>query len=95
MIEDIFSGLKQMGAVRSTDEFSTEWLGREKSYMRCMRARRRHPSSTVLATCAVRLLRTADGLSISRLPPAQENGLKLRSLANKCLEEILTQGARR
>ena len=94
MIEDIFCELRKLGAVRNTDEFSTKWLGREKSYLRCLRARQRDPSSIALATCAVRLLRTADGLSVNLLQPVQAKSIQLRSLANKCLEEILTMGGR-
>lgn len=94
MIEDIFYELKTLGAVHNTDEFSTNWLGREKSYLRCLRAKRREPSSTALATCAVRLLRTADGFNASLLQPSRLKGTKLRSLADRCLEEILTIGGR-
>lgn len=94
MIEEIFYELKGLGAVRTTDEFSTLWLGREKSYLRCLRAKRRDPSSTALATCAVRLLRSADKLNKGQVLPTSHQGTRFRSLANKCLEGILTIGSR-
>ncbi len=55
MIEEIFEQLKDLGAVSSTDDFSTQWLGRERSYMRCLRAKQRDPSAQVLANlcCAL------------------------------------------
>ena len=94
MIETIFEELREIGAVNSSDEFSTKWLGRERSYLRGLRAKQRAASPSVLATCAVRLLKTADGLNINRLPPAKTRSVQLRTLANRCLEQILAEGAR-
>jgi len=91
VIEKIFEKLKDLGAVSSTDDFSMRWLGRERSYMRCLRAKQRDPSAEVLAICAVRLLRTADSLSAT-IPWSRWESL--RSLANTCLEELLSIGAR-
>jgi hypothetical protein len=91
MIEEIFEQLKDLGAVSSTDDFSTKWLGRERSYMRCLRAKQRDPSAQVLATCAVRLLRTADSVGTT-MPWSRRDSL--RSLANTCLEALLSTGVR-
>ena len=95
MIEGIFEEMRGIGAVASSDEFSTEWLGRERSYLRGLRAKRRDASPVVLATCAVRLLRTADGLKSAGVPIADAKQLHLRNMANRCLEGILAAGARR
>ena len=95
MIETVFEELRGIGAVRSSDEFSTKWLGRERSYLRGLRAKQRNPSPTVLATCAVRLLRTADSFSAMRAMPTLDKHKQLRVLANRCLEQILAEGARR
>ena len=95
MIEGIFEEMRGIGAVASSDEFSTNWLGRERSYLRGLRAKRREASPAVLATCAVRLLRTADGLKNAGLPIAETKQSHLRSMANRCLEGILAAGARR
>ena len=91
MIEEIFEQLKDLGAVSSTDDFSTKWLGRERSYMRCLRAKQRDPSAQVLATCAVRLLRTADSVGTT-IPWSRRDSL--RSMANTCLEALLSTGVR-
>jgi len=89
MIEEIFEQLRDLGAVSSTDEFSMRWLGRERSYMRCLRAKQRDPSAQVWATCAVRLLRYADSLEVT-IPWSRRNSL--RSLANTCLDALLSTG---
>ena len=91
MIEEIFEQLKDLGAVSSTDDFSTKWLGRERSYMRCLRAKQRDLSAQVLATCAVRLLRTADSVGTT-MPWSRRDSL--RSLANTCLQALLSTGVR-
>lgn len=91
MIEDVFEKLKDLGAVSSTDEFSMRWLGRERSYLRCLRAKQRDPSAQVWATCAVRLLRSADSLEAT-MPWSRRDSL--RSLANNCLEALLSTGVR-
>ena len=91
MIENIFDELKSLGEVRSADEFSMKWLGRERSYMRCLRSKRREPSAQVLATCAVRLLRSADSFEVGLTATRRE---KMRSLANTCLEALLSTGVR-
>jgi hypothetical protein len=95
MIEDIFEEMRKIGAVRTAAEFSVKWLGREGSYMRGLKSKRRCASPAVLATCAVRLLSTADGLASVKLPSIDVRQVQLRSMANRCLEGILAAGARR
>ncbi len=95
MIENIFLELRDIGMVHSRDEFSAEWLGRERSYLRCLRAKHRSPSTKVLATCAVRLLKNADQLGKAEAAIAKAKSVELRRLANSCLEQILIEGGRR
>jgi hypothetical protein len=95
MIENIFLELRGIGMVHSRDEFSAEWLGRERSYLRCLRAKHRSPSTKVLATCAVRLLKNADRLAKAEAAIAKAKSVELRRLANTCLEQILIEGGRR
>ena len=92
MLEKVFDELCELGAVRSSDEFSIKWLGKERSYMRCLRSKQRKPSLNALATCAVRLLMTAN---VVRRDQALEKNARLRMLANRCLDQILTEGSRR
>lgn len=95
MLEKIFEELCELGAVRSSDEFSIKWLGKERSYMRCLRSKQREPSLKALATCAVRLLMTADCVKRGQASMMVEKSARLRMLASRCLDQILTEGARR
>lgn len=94
MIEEIFDELRTLGAVHSSDEFSRYWLGKERSYLRCLRAKHRPPSLKALATCAVRLLKTADRFGHSNRPIVSARGKQMRNLANRCLEQILVEGTK-
>lgn len=95
MIENIFEGLREIGIVRSRDQFSAEWLGRDKSYLRCLQAKKKRPSVEVLATCAARLIRRAEQLSKADAAIAKAKSAELRRLANSCFEQILDEGLRR
>lgn len=94
MIEKIFEELRDIGIVRSRDQFSAEWLGREKSYLRGLQAKNRKPSVAVLATCAARLVKSADHLSKADAAIAKAKSAELRRLANTCFEQILDEGLR-
>ena len=95
MIEAVYEELRGIGVVRSSDDFSSSWLGKERSYMRCLRAKQRKPSATALATCAVRLLKSVDGLKYNMAPSMAVRSQRMRKLADRCLEQILVEGARR
>lgn len=94
MIENIFEELRDIGIVRSRDQFSAEWLGRDKSYLRCLQAKNRKPSVAVLATCAARLVKCADQLNKADAAIAKAKSVELRRLANSCFEQILDEGLR-
>lgn len=87
----IMEELRKLGLIRSSTDFSIDWLGREGGYMRCLRAKKRRPSSQVLATCAVRLLQLAD-----RTAPGSSMGASnrnaLRAVATLCLDALLDTG---
>ena len=93
MIDCIYDEMRQIGAVRTATEFSIKWLGREGSYMRGLKSKRRCASSAALATCAVRLLMTANGLAEVKVPSIQVRQVQLRNIAHRCLEGILATGA--
>ena len=92
MIEKIYEELRDIGIVRGREQFSAEWLGREKSYLRSLQCKRRKPSTKVLATCAVRLLKNADQLNKADAVITRAKGLELRKLASRCLDQILMDG---
>ena len=89
MIEMIFEELREIGAVKSSNDFSSQWLGMEKSYLRCLRAKSRQPSAKALANCASRLKRTVEVLTSSDDRRAEVLGERLGRLANGCVEELL------
>ena len=95
MIEKIFEELRDIGIVRSRDQFSAEWLGREKSYLRGLQAKKRKPSVEVLAVCGARLLKNAEQLNKADAAIVKAKSVELRRLANSCFEQILDEGLRR
>lgn len=89
MIETIYEELKAIGAVRSSNDFSKQWLGMEKSYLRCLRAKSRQPSAKALANCASRLKRTVAVLSASDKKPSASLCHRLSRLADGCVSTLL------
>ena len=88
----IMRELVRYGIVRSSTDFSRDWLGREGSYLRGLATKGRKPSAEVWAICAVRLLKRADSPeALSGLGPSS---VKLRELADLCLEAVLATGMR-
>ena len=55
VLNEVFGLLKEIGAVGSESEFSTDWLGRSECYMRSLRCRKIQPSIGTLAICASKL----------------------------------------
>jgi hypothetical protein len=94
MIELIFEELKKNGMVGSSNEFSRDWLRMEKSYMRCLRAKQRSPSSKAMAACATRLRHVSNSLSASNKPNSKAIGQRMASLADSCINSILEAGVR-
>ena len=89
MIDLIYNELKQLGAVRTYDQFSIEWLGMEKSYMRTVRAKQRQPSAKAIARCVARLQQQGNKLiALDRLG-YRNAGTRLNKLAEACLSDLL------
>ena len=89
MIEAVYEELRRSGAVLTGAAFSSDWLGMEESYFRCLRAKHRRPSVRALATCAVRLRRRAALLDQSSLPQVRQRANRYSELADRCLNELL------
>ena len=89
MIERIFEELRLLGAVTNTEQFSKDWLGRESSYLRCLRSKRRLASPGSLTTCAIRLKRTGNALVRSPMVAVAEKGQKMVALADRCMAEAI------
>lgn len=91
MIENVYEELKQLGAVRSVDQFSREWLGMERSYMRVMKAKGRKPSAKVIATCAARLRSHGKHLMSVDKRGYHLAASALNLLADKCISDMISQ----
>lgn len=91
-IFSIMAAMQDLGLVRCSTDFSIDWLGREGSYVRCLRTKKRRPSAQVLATCAVRLLKLADITGSAKTDGEAVDGQVLRDLANRCLDALLETG---
>jgi hypothetical protein len=91
-IFSIMAEMQGLGLVRCSTDFSIDWLGREGSYVRCLRTKKRRPSAQVLATCAVRLLKLADITGTAKTDGFAVDGEVLRALASRCLDALLETG---
>ena len=92
MIDDVFEELKSIGAVTTAQQFSEQWLGRERSYFCVLKAKSRTVSPGALAVCAARLRRTADVWMGSGATEKVRAGARMQSLAHQCVAEILIAG---
>ena len=89
MIEAIYRELKKLGAVRNRDQFSSEWLGMERSYMRVLRSKQRQPSAKAMARCAARLRRESMHISRIDMRGFGMAAAKLGMLADSCMDDIM------
>jgi hypothetical protein len=55
VLNEVFSLLKSIDAVRTESEFSRDWLGRSESYLRGLRFNGFEPSVSSIAVCASKL----------------------------------------
>jgi len=55
VLNEVFDYLKEIRAVDTESEFSTDWLGRSECYMRSIRHKQVQPSIGTLAICASKL----------------------------------------
>ena len=93
-MESLFQELREIGAVQSTSEFSIEWLGMQHSYLRCLRARNKRPSTRAWATLAVKLRHASHALAEHEQPKVRKSSKYLANMADRCLQEIIAAGER-
>lgn len=91
MIEIVYEELRRLGAVRSVDQFSCEWLGMERSYMRVMKAKGRKPSAKVVATCAARLRSHGKHLMSIDRRGYHLAASALNTLADRCINDMIAK----
>lgn len=94
VIENLFEELRDIGAVTSTVDFSVEWLGMQHSYLRCLRARNKRPSTKAWANLAVKLRHASQSLAQNKQPKVRRTSKYLAKMSDRCLEEIIAAGER-
>ena len=90
-IEDVYEQLKALGAVRSANEFSTQWLGMNESYLRCIRAKGTAPSARVLARCSLKLRSLSQNMRTHPQPKLRAVGKHIAALAERCERDIFAE----
>ena len=92
-IEAVYEQLKALGAVRSTNDFSTRWLGMNESYLRCIRAKGTEPSAKVLARCSSRLKCLSQSMRANPKLKVKAAGKQLGHLAERCANHVFSDGS--
>ena len=88
MIEQVYAELKKLDAVTSSNQFSRDWLGMEKSYFRTMKAKNRKPSAKVLARVSLKLKESGTRLEKNADPRIAIVGHRLIIMSDKCMKMI-------
>ena len=87
-IELIYFELKKLGLTNSGEDFSTKWLGREKSYYGVLKSKNRTVSAEALLNCARQLRKRSDLYARSKHAAAVNASHRLDKLALACLNEL-------
>ncbi|MCH8490718.1 MAG: hypothetical protein LAT81_12420 [Oceanicaulis sp.] len=83
LIESAYAELKRIGLVQHRSEFVTQWLGREESYLRVLRHKRRGPSAAAIRNCCVRITTCASQLAQSPHRALKQVGVDLCALGKR------------
>lgn len=86
VLNEVFDYLKEIKAVDTESEFSTDWLGRSECYMRSLRFRQVTPSIGTLAICASKLSYYSNRLKEKRTHSNISD--RLLQLSEACNQQI-------
>ena len=86
VLNDVFELLKENKLVKTESEFSTDWLGRSESYMRCLRFHKEQPSAGSIAICASKLQHYGERLE--QVESYAELAHEFLTLSQRCHNEI-------
>ena len=89
MVEEIYWELKALGECHTASQFSEEFLGMEKNYLRSLKWDEKAASPRALAHCAAKLRVRADCFGASQMVALTQRGAKLRQLSEDCVEVLL------
>ena len=86
IIIEIYETLTGAGVVANEGDFSQDWLGHCKSYLRTLRFKKAEPSIGAIAICGSRLQRA--GEQMIALPRYRHIGARFLALSEKCHEHV-------
>ena len=86
VLNEVFEYLKEIKVVNSESEFSTDWLCRSESYIRCLRFKQAQPSIGTLAICASKLSHYGNTLKAEKKHDRISN--QLLQLSAACNRQI-------
>ena len=89
VLDDVYQMLHGIGAVRSENEFSKDWLGRSDCYLRTLRFKRVPPSVGSIAICASKLQHY--GQRMLATTEHTQLGERFVGLSNACYRQINAQ----
>ena len=89
MVEEIYLELRALGECRTAGQFSEEFLGMEKNYLRSLKWHEKAASPRALAHCAAKLRVRADCFGASQMVALTQRSEKLRQLSEECVEVLL------
>lgn len=85
-LKDVYTLLKDIGAISNESEFSKEWLGKSECYMRLIRHKRTQPSDGVMAVVASKL--NHYGNKMKQSTEHKRLGERFIQLSNSCHQSI-------
>ncbi len=88
-INSIFAELQRLGQCWSRDEFSRDWLGREKSYYRSLQSKNRKASAGAQLNLAGRLRTLGMRYARSEQPAVQEIGVMYLQFYTELIDALL------
>lgn len=86
VLNEVFDYLKEIRAVETESEFSTDWLGRSECYMRSIRHKQEQPSIGTLAICASKLSHYGNRLKDKQMH--SNISIRLLQLSEACNRQI-------
>ena len=89
ILSEVYAVLKQIGAVQSESDFSTDWLGRSECYMRTLRFKGCDASVGAVAICASKLQHY--GVRMCAVNEHKELGKQFLQLSEQCHKQINAQ----
>ena len=89
MVEGIYWELKALGECRTASQFSQEFLGMEKNYLRSLKWHEKSASPRALAHCAAKLRVRADCFGSSHMVALTRRSETLRKMSDGCIEVLI------